>query len=326
MEQTPQPADKKAENTSRFGLSAMKVLALIILTVTSAGFAGYFIINPSVGYGIFSIVLFWTFFALQVIFVKGWNRILPALAAESLLMTSPVVVAQSEVSSSLVFAWALLFLSLLSGQMSGMSKLKDSIKVPFWKVTRIALVNVISGAGLFAAMIYIFVIGPSGQAFTHFENALNAAVINPAVKIVAPDFSGGKTIDDIVTAIVRRGLESQDAFALIPAAQKDAAVTAASGVLKASLEDKLGPIDFSLSPARAIYKSVTDWIGGFSPSDKFYSGLIIVLVLWLLVKSLAIVLYIPVALVVFLVYETLIVTNLVALEYEVRSQETISLT
>src|SRR3989344_5022327 len=59
MEQTPQPADKKAENTSRFGLSAMKVLALIILTVTSAGFAGYFIINPSVGYGIFSIVVFW---------------------------------------------------------------------------------------------------------------------------------------------------------------------------------------------------------------------------------------------------------------------------
>lgn len=310
----------RADNSADVDLSVIKVISFMVLSIISAGIAGFFLAQASLIYGFIALFVFWVFFILQVFFIKDWTRILIATFLETVALIAPGAIIFRDNFSGFVFlALGVLFALLLSAENSGRSELANSLKIPVWRAMRHTASKVITATLVFASILYIFIAGKSIVA-TEGAKTINESIVTPIVRTIIPDFISGMSIDDVLLQVMERQL-GEAAFRNLSSAQKAEALKNT----KQALTNYIGDIDTNAPMGTAIYNYFSTKLTTAPLPAKGMVGLVLVAMIWGIIKLIALILFIPLAAFTVFIYEMLVVLNFVVIQYESRSREIILL-
>lgn len=315
-----------APNISDKDFSIIKVIITAAATAIAAFFTGYFMAHPGFIGGLISFSTFWMFFTLQCFFIKGWDKAALAIAAEALVLFIPIAwIAGFRFSLPLIFGWVVFLALLFMAYNAARGKIRNAVRLQFWQTSKMVLTDVVTGTLLFMVLAYLFSIGAvlqNGSA----GGLANKIIFEPAIRIAAPDFPENGTTGDALRAITMRSVRSQvPAFDSLPRATQENYINQGIAQLRKMIEDKIGPIDLSVVPAETAYRSVTGWVSTLRPTEKFLGFLIFIVTVWLAVRGFASLISWPLTALIFFLYETLIVTNFISIQYESRSREVVVL-
>ena len=306
-------------------VSIVKLWSFIGLTAFSAGLSGYFIGAVNLRYMIISAAVFLVLFTLQTFFIKGWRRIVTAVIIESSAFFLPVLImSRGNISTALFLAFGLLVYFLSIAESSGRKVITNSMVIPFWSASKIVLYKVIPGVIIFASVVYFatgsLAVGENGSAIKSF--------IAPAVRLLVPDFSPEMSTRQLLENVIKRSLSKEQlaAFDDLPQSAKDDAIRN----FERNIEGYTGPIDIDASFIETVYGFFTKKVGGIqfgelSAAYKVYLLSAVITLAWFVVKIMTLIIFAPVAVLTFVLYETLIVTNFITIQYEPRSREIILL-
>ncbi len=310
-----------SEVTSDVDVSFLKIIILTTLTAITAAAVGYFMVNPHPVYSLFSIGTFLTLFVFQVLLVKSWKKILLAVLAESVFLALPIIIDIRSVSQYFLLAWLIFVFIATYTEYTATHKIKNSLRLPFWKVSRMVFVSMLSAILLFASIVYIFVPAPSDSKLAAASSAAGEIAVVRPIKYFIPEFSSSTTAGQLFIIMAEKTIEGQKITQELSAADKERLVQDTAAKYRSLIEDRVGPIDSSLPVAAAIGKTASNYMSNLDAFGFFMANVVIFLSLWLFFKGIAFLIYLPASLVIFLVYETLIVTNFISIQYESRSRE-----
>ena len=320
-QQSSELVGKSPETVSDVDASLLKIIALMALTTLSAGIVGYFLVNPNIVVGLSAIGVFLALFIFQVLLVKSWNKIFLGVLAQSVTMALPAVIDIGRLPPYVVTAWAIFLFTAVSAEFSGIQKIKDSIIIPFWKVSRIVFTRMFVAICLFAAIIYIFVPAPPGSRLASASGAAGEIAVVRPIKYFIPEFSSATTVGQLLRMLAERSVNAQKFAQSLSASEKGKLIRETANGLESLIEEKIGPIDFNLTIGSAIIKTIANYMVNLGFFSFLLANVVILASLSLLFRGVSLLLYFPVSIVVFLIYETLIVTNFISVQYESRSRE-----
>ena len=320
-QQSSELVGKSPETVSDVDASLLKIIALMALTTLSAGMVGYFLVNPNIVVGLSAIGVFLALFIFQVLLVKSWNKIFLGVLAQSVTMALPAVIDIGRLPPYVVTAWAIFLFTAVSAEFSGIQKIKDSIIIPFWKVSRIVFTRMFVAICLFAAIIYIFVPAPPGSRLASASGAAGEIAVVRPIKYFIPEFSSATTVGQLLRMLAERSVNAQKFAQSLSASEKGKLIRETANGLESLIEEKIGPIDFNLTIGSAIIKTIANYMVNLGFFSFLLANVVILASLSLLFRGVSLLLYFPVSIVVFLIYETLIVTNFISVQYESRSRE-----
>src|SRR3989344_1153814 len=320
-QQSSELVGKSPETVSDVDASLLKIIALMALTTLSAGIVGYFLVNPNIVVGLSAIGVFLALFIFQVLLVKSWNKIFLGVLAQSVTMALPAVIDIGRLPPHVVTAWAIFLFTAVSAEFSGIQKIKDSIIIPFWKVSRIVFTRMFVAICLFAAIIYIFVPAPPGSRLASASGAAGEIAVVRPIKYFIPEFSSATTVGQLLRMLAERSVNAQKFAQSLSASEKGKLIREPANGLESLIEEKIGPIDFNLTIGSAIIKTIANYMVNLGFFSFLLANVVILASLSLLFRGVSLLLYFPVSIVVFLIYETLIVTNFISVQYESRSRE-----
>jgi len=320
-QQSSELVGKSPETVSDVDASLLKIIALMALTTLSAGIVGYFLVNPNIVVGLSAIGVFLALFIFQVLLVKSWNKIFLGVLAQSVTMALPAVIDIGRLPPYVVTAWAIFLFTAVSAEFSGIQKIKDSIIIPFWKVSRIVFTRMFVAICLFAAIIYIFVPAPPGSRLASASGAAGEIAVVRPIKYFIPEFSSATTVGQLLRMLAERSVNAQKFAQSLSASEKGKLIRETANGLESLIEEKIGPINFNLTIGSAIIKTIANYMVNLGFFSFLLANVVILASLSLLFRGVSLLLYFPVSIVVFLIYETLIVTNFISVQYESRSRE-----
>jgi len=320
-QQSSELVGKSPETVSDVDASLLKIIALMALTTLSAGMVGYFLVNPNIVVGLSAIGVFLALFIFQVLLVKSWNKIFLGVLAQSVTMALPAVIDIGRLPPYVVTAWAIFLFTAVSAEFSGIQKIKDSIIIPFWKVSRIVFTRMFVAICLFAAIIYIFVPAPPGSRLASASGAAGEIAVVRPIKYFIPEFSSATTVGQLLRMLAERSVNAQKFAQSLSASEKGKLIRETANGLESLIEEKIGPINFNLTIGSAIIKTIANYMVNLGFFSFLLANVVILASLSLLFRGVSLLLYFPVSIVVFLIYETLIVTNFISVQYESRSRE-----
>ena len=320
-QQSSELVGKSPETVSDVDASLLKIIALMALTTLSAGIVGYFLVNPNIVVGLSAIGVFLALFIFQVLLVKSWNKIFLGVLAQSVTMALPAVIDIGRLPPHVVTAWAIFLFTAVSAEFSGIQKIKDSVIIPFWKVSRIVFTRMFVAICLFAAIIYIFVPAPPGSRLASASGAAGEIAVVRPIKYFIPEFSSATTVGQLLRMLAERSVNAQKFAQSLSASEKGKLIRETANGLESLIEEKIGPINFNLTIGSAIIKTIANYMVNLGFFSFLLANVVILASLSLLFRGVSLLLYFPVSIVVFLIYETLIVTNFISVQYESRSRE-----
>lgn len=300
-------------------VSVVKLISFVLLAIISAMATGYFIAKISILYILISLIVFWIIFTLQVLFIKGRSRIIIALALETMAIAIPsVFIFESGFSSYMLIGAISLFVLLLMAEMSARSQVKNSLRIKFFKVAKVSLSKSIPALLVFISLIYLFVAGKDLAAKN--SGFIADSIITPIFSAFIPGLSADSSFRDIIekTAELRLG---RDAYESLPSYVKDESVKQT----QTFIEKYTGQINIDAPFSDVVFEFFTERLSGADLLTKLYVAITLVTLIWFIVRTATIILYIPIAILSFLVYELLIVTNFIVIQYESRSREIVLL-
>ncbi len=304
----------RTEAVSDVDVSIVKLFSFVAVSALSALAAGYYIataVTPSgILMGLITISLFCVLFALQSFFIKSRWRGLVATAIESLAMMMPILaIFKDNLSLYFLLAYAVLVIILFYGYDSGRHVLQESLKIPFWRTCHHVLAKAIPAVLIFVFIVYAFIANKTVAAEN--ANLLYEHTIVPIARTSISDFNSGMSADDALGRIAdKQGITEP---------QKSASV--------ANVDKLISSYDFKTNEpiGTAIYDFFVVKLQSPNFLVKFYFAFILIALIWFVVKSIALILYIPLEAFALILYEILIATNFIAIQYESRSKEIILL-
>ena len=286
----------------------IKVTALVIIAVLSALFAGYFFVSGTLVSTLIALSIFWTVFSLQTFLIKDWKTALIAVALESLFFAVPLIlVLHAGFSWYVLLAILALFLYLLSAEWFAVRELANALKIPFWRITKGVMMKVITGSLVFITLVF-FIVGRGGEAVS-----------------LIPCIQSDITTRELIEKNIISGLKPEQVLELNARPDKEAVINLAVDEAKKRIENYVGAINIDLSLAETILTAMKDRLTELNVLGKTYLLLISVIVVWLTIRSVAYVIYIPLSFMVFLAYEMLLVANFMVLQYESKNGEVIEI-
>lgn len=303
-------------------VSVFKLVTFVILTSIAAAVCGYFIASVtstwSLVWQIAALSVFWLMFTLQGFFIKSRTRAVVSIAFESLMMILPVlIIFWSSVSIYFFIAYAVLFGALYFAYDGARAELKNAIKIPFWRITHKILAKAVPGTIIFIFIVYAFIAGKAivqgqGDVFTRY-------ILVPIVRIYIPEFNDTMTINDLLQKIAERQIGSER-YAELPQTERNNALQKTNDFIRSYAEIKTNvPIGNAIYDFFANKLQSSDWF------VKFYIGLTLLALVWFIIKAVALVFYLPLGAVTFLIFEILIAANFIVIQYEAKSREVVLL-
>ena len=291
--------------------AVFKIYVVVFITSAIALLGGYFISHGAIFWGTLTLLLFLTFFALQVILLGAADNYLrTAVILNSLAWASFFYEA---ISLYFAIALAFLFLFLFLAARQGKEELTNSLKIKVGRVVRAVV-----GISTTAVVIFAFVSMILASKITLTEEKvyeLTDAVVTPIARHYVKDFSPGMTTGELFTKLAERNL-----------ATNRAAVSQAVSQLKKDAEGYVGAeIDLRKSVSLNIYQALQLKISTLTFQAKIYWALIILGFIFLSVKSIEFLIALPLSLLVFLLYQAALVFNFASVGLKDRSQEVVLL-
>lgn len=288
-----------------------KIYSVIGITAAIALVGSYFFSRGEVFYGILTLLVFLTLFALQVILLANADKNLTtAVILNSVAWASFFY---SAVSFPFIFAFGfLLFFLFLAGR-RGKDELNNSLKV---KVSRV--VQSVIGFALTAVVIFTFVSMILIAKLDLTEERvyrLTDVVVAPIARHYVQDFTPDMETGTFFAKLAERNLITNRQ-----------AINQSVAQLKQDIEGYAGTqIDLRRSVAENLYQALQFKISNLTPQAKIYWALIILGMIFLSVKSIEFLIAFPLILFVFIIYQLLLAFNFISIDIKNRRQEVVLL-
>jgi hypothetical protein len=331
MENNPTLAtEQKIISEADVDYSLWKILLISFFGFIASTTAGYFIGQGDFLTGLLSVIGFFAFLSLQVFLVKGFGKIALAILAESIgLVAASGLVKFGQIPFwILLAAGAIFFFFTLAAARTGRKYAENSLKLNFFRTTYSLLPRAIIAMIVFVSVIY----GASFNPVKFLSPASFSAVLRPFQPLLSR-YLPGVTFDSTMRAFLAKSAELTLQQQMIsgqfelPAGQTSNQIIAGTAAnFSTQLERYLGPIDPSKTISETIYSAVDQKLSNLIASwPAFLVSIVIGVLVFLLLKSVAFLVFWPTAFLGLIFYEVLLMIGFVRVSLETRSREIVLL-
>lgn len=310
--------------------SVWKILALWLAGALTAFCFGYFFAAGRFIPGLLTGTLLLIIFTFQSFFVKNFARTALSIFIETLIIAAVIAFYYRDLPSGVLpIAVILFYLFVLSGHYAGLREAQNNLRINYFKIARAVLPTAVTGLSVLIALVSGFSLDAAKLSSDVYFAALFKP-LNPVVKFYLPSFSPEMPAGDFLSQFTKQMLDRQNLMTEIdklPEEQKQKVLEQATAELKKSLEHYAGStIETDASVADNLAKIFRHRVNDlFLKYPPFYLSLIFSLIIFFLIKGAVFFLYWLIALLGFIVYETLIITNFLTIRFETRDKEIVVL-
>lgn len=301
--------------------SILKISIVIFAAVLFAGLAGYFLEEGKLIYGTVFAVIFLVVFILQNLFIKGFDKLFFTTLVESIALALPFY---KNFSGFFVIAVFVLTALLFKASFDSRKELEATMKIRFSRVSRLSLNLAVPAFVLFIIVMFVM----KGGLFS--EEGINILLrpLSPLIMRYYPTFSPSVPVRELLNGIVISNLGDKDAkdFNKLPLLAQNQLIAKPVVELKEEIEGIIHiKIDLEKSISANIYDTLHFKYIDLTPSLKVLLWSVSLILIYSLVRSFIPFVYVPIALLAFIVYEMLLAFNFAVVQLESRSREIIIL-
>lgn len=301
--------------------SPVKVYSLIGATAVLAFASGLLLSRGILGYGALTMVVFMTVLTVQSLTLRYTREMLIASASAALGLTLPFLFAPLV---HFAVATAVIFLLFFAAHARGRREESNVLKIKFSHVAR-PVVGLILTAVVISAVFMLFAGGTAALTEETANKMLDVAVA-PLVKGYVKDFSSGAGMGDVLEDVARGQIEKAPGSEELTSFQKQLLVKQSSEEIRNILEERTGfRVQMDASAGKNLHAFLLEKSSGILDPRAPLGIILLTLFVLLLVKSVEFVLYIPLGILAFMLYELLIAFGFVAVQLEARNKEVINL-
>ena len=287
--------------------------------------------------GILALFMFLVINVLNVFFIKHRSILFGIAFAEACL---PALFFLSRIRTELwplAIGFSLFFVFVAAGLRQGRAHLANSIKIRFFATTKLVTPRLVTGVLIGVSILFYmqcFSLGGTcaeGVGREFIRQTLN--VSQPIVNIWVPNVSPNQTVTDFFHQFASAEVNStafrannapiitSNGISEIPVKVKDQIIDSFSNQLRATVEEKVGPLNSKESVLNEVYRIITKYLSGFSDLMKRLMSVGVAVVLFFLLKGFGFLVYWFVDFIAFLIYKLLIAANFATVNYETRNRE-----
>jgi len=300
--------------------SPLKFYILVALaTLTGLG-ASYLFSTGSFLYGTVLLVLFLTLFVTESLLISSRFHLIAAVVLNSVAFAIPFA---KPFSLFFLGGFIILVLFLINGAYSGRREMDNMVKIHFTR-----LVRVISRSMITAVVVFLSVVIILNNNFSASRASIDRLVdiTTPIISRFVNGFSGGANTGELLKSITEKELSGDKNFIALSVRDRRTVVENQANELKLKIEELTGiTIDSGASIRENAYEMINTKLSSLTPKAQIYWSMVLIAVLWLSIQSVEFLIYLPLAVLVFLVYELLFAMKFITMQMEMRSKEVISL-
>ena len=299
--------------------ASSKIYILVLLTALTGAVASYFLNSGRFLGGIIFLILFLTFFIVESLFLHDKRRLIPTVVTVSVAFALPFF---RLFSASFLVGFVILLVFLFQGARMGGLAMGNMVKIKFFRLVRIISGSIISAVVIFLSIVLILT---SNFSISRQRVDQVVALATPFIERFIIGFDADKNTGELLTQITENQLAKADEFMKLSSTDKRTVLTRETEAVKARIEESLGEkIDLNASVSENVHKIVDTKLSSLSPKAQIYWSAAFIAAIWLSVQSIEFIIYIPLAVLVFLVYELLFALGFAVIQTESRSKEVIS--
>ena len=304
---------------SRVEVSA-KLYGLVAMSALFGGLAGYLFSGGMLAWGAIILVVFLTLLILQTLFIDKQKLLSLGVTLGAVAFAIPFF---RLISVYFLAALLVFIVFLIHGAYRGRHEIDNMIKVRFSRV-----VHVITTSMITAVVIFL-----SATLILSSNFSVKKERVDQMVKIATPiigrfinNFTPEMQARELFVDIVMKDAVKDKRFQVLSQAQKQSVINQGVLELEGRFEDSIGAeVSLDASVSENVHKIIETKLGSLTPRAQLYWSIIAIAAIWASVRSVEFLIYIPLALLAFLMYELLFALGFVSLQMETRSKEVISL-
>lgn len=301
--------------------SLFKVYLLIGITALLALLSGFLLKVGEFGYGMLIFVVLTIVLIIQSLTLKYTKEMLLASGLCALGLVLPFWDAPlGYLGGTTLIIFLLLFAAHNRGKREG----ENMMKIRFSHATR-PVVSLILTVGV---ILITFLFSVNGASIFTEENIKRTVdfTVTPIVKGYVKDFSSDAKLGDVLGSITLQQIEESSGSENLSDFQKQLLVNQSVKELSVLLREKTNfNFQENATVGANIHALVSEKSSNFLDPKAPWGIFILGIIILLLVKSIEIVLYIPLGLLAFMLYELLIAFGFIVVQSESRSKEVINL-
>ncbi|HMB17499.1 MAG TPA: hypothetical protein VKO61_01135, partial [Candidatus Paceibacterota bacterium] len=302
----------------------IKILSLSVFTVFASLLTFYFL-NQALITGtisglwpaIVSFLVFVSLITLEVLFIADFKVLMLLTFVETMV---PIFVFQFDNFQFLFWIFILFFLFVYWGEEKGLIVLKNSVEIKFVQIAKEIIPKIVTGLLIFLVFLLYFHYVSMGHfdknvAKRTFDKVLNS--FNPALKIWVPDASFDMTVNELLNKLALTELERSKIdllkqninLAELSDQEKQALIADTVKSFKEKFENNLGEIKENQTVRSKLFGVLNDKISNLPAVAKKISGGGFLLIIFFILKSLALLLYPLIEFIAFILYKSLLALN-----------------
>jgi len=321
---TPRSLESTGEPTKSgpdYKHSAAKVYSLIGLNTALALGVGFLFSRQEFGYGMLLLVLFISFTTVQCLSLKYPKEDLIAATLCSLGLMIPFIGSPYLYHlATLVLIWLLLF----HAHSQGRRYIDNMVKIKFARAAR----PIIGALLTTVVLLMTFVLFVSGASVLRQENIGRALdiLVTPIAQGYIEGFSSSAVFGDVLQSMAREQINQSPEAVALGDAQIDFLAMQSAREMAQYIEDQTGftPL-LNETVTSNVQAFITDKADNFAGTRAPIGLAVLFGILLLLVKGLELILFVPLALLAYMLYELAIAFGFITVQFESRSKEVINL-
>jgi len=309
------------EKQEKRGINAPSKFYVLAGVTTLLGFVSSFSLSRGLyAQGAILLVLFLTVFIVNVLLVYTKQHITIGVAANSVAFAIPFL---GLFSLYFVIGFAILFFLLLGGAYRARSDMDNMVKIKFAH-----LVRVISRSAITAVLVFLSVVVILSSNFSVSRGSIDRVleISSPVIDRFINGFNSNANTGELLADFVEAKLEKDQNYISLPLRERNLVIAEQVDALIGRIEESTGvAINPEGSVSENLYEIIDTKLSSLTPKMQLYWSALLIAILWLSVQSVGFVIHIPLAALVFLIYEFLFAVKFATLQMETRSKEVISL-
>ncbi len=327
----PVAVSKNSESLNGNYASQIKVGSLIFFGIASALVFGYFLRdfllwgNSSFLYSSLSALVFLIVLVLQPFFIDSREALTFAALFETLAMTGIFV---DKISWTFIVAFAIIFLALLSGVLSGLRNLEEGLKVRFWPIARAVLPKGIVAVSIFISIFSVLHFQTEPTKFLLSEETFGKvfSINTPLIQTIFPGINPTMTMEQAVKVMAQNQLNRFPEFQSLTKKAQEQEIKKQSNLVLGNLSQYFGAeLNPRLNVGDAIFDAIKKKFESLPDNIKTIVFIGVGVLIFLTIEALAWPLKIIIGSLAFVVYEILITAKFAKVSVETRSKEIITL-
>jgi len=303
------------------GISVLSKFYILIAFTTLLGFAASYLFSVgSLLYGTVLLVLFLSFFIIEALFIFIKPYMVAAVVLNSVAFALPFL---KLFSKYFLVGFIVLVLFLLHGAYRGRHEMDNMVKIHFTRLVRVISRSIITAIVIFLSIVIIL---NSNFSISKESTDKTIRFASPIIGRFIEGFNAEVNTGVLLSELAEKELSKSEEFIALPVIARRSVVENQVAELKLKIEESIGTtINLNQSVSDNIYEIVSTKLSALTPKTQIYWSAALIATVWLSVQSVEFIIYIPLAILVFLIYELLLSLKFAAIQMETKSKEVISL-